>query len=134
MSGEMSAQVQKSDLSGNSPGALQVFDLRLRVMGRDEPALGPGKAALLEHIDASGSISKAAVAMGMSYSRAWRLVETMNSLFKAPLVETSAGGPKGGGARLTAEGREVLALYRSLEARLLCVAEPLAAEFWERLR
>ena len=115
----------------NSP---RVFDIRLRVIGPDEPALGPGKAALLEQIDASGSISKAALALEMSYSRAWRLVETMNSLFRAPLVATSAGGRRGGGARLTPEGREVLALYRSLEARLLSAAEPVAAEFSERLR
>jgi molybdate transport system regulatory protein len=115
----------------NSP---RIFDIRLRVISQDEPALGPGKADLLEQIDASGSISKAAGALEMSYSRAWRLVETMNSLFRAPLVATSAGGRRGGGARLTPEGREVLALYRSLEARLLSAAEPVAAEFSERLR
>lgn len=112
----------------------RVFDIRLRVMGGDEPAFGPGKAALLEHIDASGSISSAARSLGMSYSRAWRLVEVMNTLFRAPLVETSAGGRRGGGARLTREGREVLGLYRSLEMRLISAAESSAVEFNTRLR
>jgi len=128
------ADLRRSAESSDPANSPRVFDIRLRVIGQDEPALGPGKAALLEQIDASGSISKAALALGMSYSRAWRLVETMNSLFRAPLVATSAGGRRGGGAILTAEGRAVLALYRSLEARLLSAAQSVAAEFSERLR
>lgn len=111
-----------------------IFDIRLRVIGRSEPALGPGKALLLETIAAAGSISGAARAMGMSYSRAWQLVDTMNSHFRAPLVETSAGGRGGGGARLTDEGREILDLYRTLEGRLNDTASAAAREFARRLR
>ena len=81
--------------------------------------LGPGKADLLERIGETGSIAAAGRAMGMSYKRAWMLVETMNSIFAEPLVASSRGGSAGGGAELTEAGRRVLSLYRSLEKRTL---------------
>lgn len=77
---------------------------------------GPGKADLLEHIAATGSISAAGRAMGMSYKRAWMLVEALNAGFASPLVESARGGPGGGGAALTAMGEEVLQRYRNLTA------------------
>ena len=79
--------------------------------------LGPGKADLLELIGTTGSISAAGKAMGMSYKRAWMLVETLNGIFREPLVASSRGGPSGGGARLTETGEKVLEQYRKLEAR-----------------
>jgi len=54
--------------------------------------------------------------MKMSYKRAWMLVETMNAMFAAPLVDSTRGGPKGGGAVLTEAGQAVLGLYRGFEA------------------
>ena len=77
--------------------------------------LGPGKAELLEHIRDTGSISAAGRDMKMSYKRAWMLVEEMNAAFRAPLVDSTRGGPGGGGARVTEAGLVVLALYRSVE-------------------
>ena len=90
--------------------------LRLRIYFGDEAMFGPGKAELLERIRDSGSISAAGRQMDMSYKRAWGLVEEMNEAFIAPLVESTRGGPKGGGARLTDAGAEVLRRYRSVEA------------------
>jgi molybdate transport system regulatory protein len=87
--------------------------LHLRLYYGDIP-FGPGKAALLAEIDALGSISAAGRAMGMSYKRAWDLVEEMNALFDPPLVESSRGGAAKGGARVTEAGRKVLAEYRGL--------------------
>ena len=84
-----------------------------------ELMLGPGKATLLEAIASEGSISAAGRKMGMSYKRAWQLVEAMNAGFREPLVESARGGAKGGGAHLTPAGHEVLAAYRSLEATVL---------------
>jgi molybdate transport system regulatory protein len=81
------------------------------------PRFGPGKAALLEHIRDQGSITRAGKAMGMSYKRAWSLVEEMNTMFTAPLVESSRGGADGGGARLTETGTSVLLAYRSIEQK-----------------
>ncbi|SUZ33468.1 Molybdenum-pterin-binding protein MopA [Roseibaca ekhonensis] len=77
--------------------------------------LGPGKADLLERIGQTGSIAAAGRSMSMSYKRAWMLVETMNAAFREPLIESSRGGAKGGGARLTEAGAEVLSNYRKLE-------------------
>lgn len=81
-------------------------------------SFGPGKAELLAQIAAQGSIAAAGRAMGMSYKRAWDLVEEMNALFRAPLVVTERGGAGRGGARVTAEGQAILARYRHLVAVL----------------
>jgi len=88
---------------------------RLRFSRGDDIAVGPGKVDLLEAIEASGSISGAARSLGMSYRRAWLLVDTMNRCFRAPLVEAEAGGRRGGGARLTRLGAEVIERYRRIE-------------------
>ncbi len=105
-----------------------------RVMAKGERAFGPGKADLLERIAAEGSISKAAKSMEMSYSRAWQLVDAMNQSFRKPLVESTAGGRKGGGAVLTAMGRDVLALFRKMERQLAADAEAYLPEFEKRLK
>jgi molybdate transport system regulatory protein len=91
--------------------------LTLRVLGRRAAAMGPGKAELVERIDATGSISAAARAMGMSYRRAWQLVEALNADFREPVVETAIGGRRGGGARVTPFGRALAASYRSMETK-----------------
>lgn len=88
---------------------------RLRIQLGPAIAIGPGKAQLLEAIAVTGSISAAAREMGMSYRRAWMLVDTMNQCFKAPLVATATGGKRGGGARITPLGEEVLARYRRMQ-------------------
>ena len=77
--------------------------------------LGPGKADLLERIRDTGSISAAGRTMSMSYKRAWSLVEGMNKAFREPLVESTRGGARGGGARLTEAGAVVLENYRKLQ-------------------
>jgi len=98
--------------------------VRLRVVLERGIAIGPGKADLLEAIAATGSIAAAARGMGMSYKRAWLLVETMNALFRAPLVESVKGGRTGGGARLTPLGEQVLAAYRRMERAATKAAAP----------
>lgn len=92
--------------------------IKLRLEYDSPLVLGPGKAELLERIDSAGSISAAGRDMGMSYKRAWSLVEDMNRAFARPVVDSSRGGAGGGGAVLTETGREVLARFRRLE-RLL---------------
>ena len=89
---------------------------RLRVVLAPGAFLGPGTGELLEGIAASGSISAAGRAMGMSYKRAWQLVETLNGYFRAPLVQAATGGKAGGGAQLTALGKQVLAHYQAMTA------------------
>lgn len=89
--------------------------LTLRVVGAGAPAMGPGKAELIERIQQTGSISAAARAMGMSYRRAWQLVEALNAAYKEPVVVTAIGGQRGGGARVTAHGKRLAALFRAME-------------------
>jgi len=88
---------------------------RLRIILGAAIAMGPGKADLLEGISDTGSIAAAGRRMGMSYKRAWMLVETMNACFAKPLVEAAKGGKRGGGARLTPLGAEMLARYRRMQ-------------------
>lgn len=80
--------------------------------------LGPGKTDLLEAIDHTGSISAAARSMGMSYKRAWLLIDEMNRHLSEPVVSAAFGGSHGGGAHLTEFGREVLARYRHMQTSL----------------
>ena len=84
--------------------------------------LGAGKIALLESIDRTGSISAGGRAHGMSYRRAWLLIDELNQLFATPLVAAHHGGAKGGGAHLTEEGRRIVALYRDAEAKMRAAA------------
>ncbi|MHB8747357.1 MAG: winged helix-turn-helix domain-containing protein [Gammaproteobacteria bacterium] len=97
---------------------------RLRILLGAAIAVGPGKADLLEAIVRSGSISAAAREMGMSYRRAWTLVEVMNHSFHGPLVETLTGGLDGGGARVTKLGADVLARYRAMETKAAIAVAP----------
>ena len=78
--------------------------------------IGPGKAALLESIRSTGSISAAARAMGMDYKRAWLLIDSLNRAFTTPAVERATGGTGGGGAVLTPLGVDLITRYRKLEA------------------
>lgn len=106
---------------------------RLRIVLEKDIAIGPGKADVLEHVAATGSITAAGKAMGMSYRRTWLLVSSMNRCFREPLVETLKGGPQGGGARLTPLGVEVLARYRRMEALTATAIEPEMAALREVL-
>jgi molybdate transport system regulatory protein len=91
--------------------------LMLRVVAAGAPAMGPGKAELIERIAQTGSISAAARAMGMSYRRAWQLVEALNAAYKEPVVVTAIGGQRGGGARVTPHGKRLVALFRAMEEK-----------------
>jgi molybdate transport system regulatory protein len=92
--------------------------VRVRLLQGEEIALGPGKADLLDAIRHSGSISGAAKALGMSYRRAWLLVETMNHCFEPPLVSSAKGGKGGGGAEVTEEGLRLLAAFRRMQGEV----------------
>lgn len=107
-----------------------VARFRLRVRVGDVVAVGPGKIDLLEAIDATGSLTAAARAIGMSYRRAWLLLEELNRSLRTAAVATAAGGRNGGGSVLTPAGRELLELYRRIEA----TAQVAAAADIARLR
>lgn len=108
--------------------------LSVRVDFGGEARIGPGKIKLLETVALTGSISAAGRALGMSYRRAWLLLDALNRTFLEPVILTSAGGAHGGGAQVTPFGLDLVAAYRALEAD----AEDRAAErlgfLRERLR
>jgi molybdate transport system regulatory protein len=89
--------------------------VRIAIPLGDVYAMGPGKADLLEAIHQAGSISAAGRNLGMSYRRAWLLVDEMNRSFETHLVEARLGGSGGGGARVTELGHEVLKRYRAIQ-------------------
>ena len=95
----------------------QAAGARLRIVLSPGIAVGPGKADLLAAIAETGSISAAGRRLKMSYRRAWLLVEELNGSFQKPLVAADKGGAKGGGARLTETGNDVLRRFRSMEKR-----------------
>src|SRR5438046_8242171 len=97
--------------------ARAIVQFRVRISKGDDIAIGPGKVDLLEAIGETGSITSGAKRLGMSYRRAWLLIDTMNRCFKNPIVEAEAGGRSGGGTRLTATGRDVIKRYRTIERK-----------------
>ncbi len=98
-----------------SPPSLKI---KIQLYCGDEIAMGPGKADLLDAIREHGSISAAGRSLQMSYRRAWLLVDTMNRCWRAPLVETTPGSARGGGARVSPAGEAVLRHYRALQGRV----------------
>jgi molybdate transport system regulatory protein len=100
-----------------------VVRTRLRIVCGVEDAFGPGKAQLLHALAQSGSLTKAAKTMKMSYMKAWTLVKGMNKHFVEPLVVLSRGGSQGGGAQLTTTGQKVLQAYDQLRTNVDAAAE-----------
>lgn len=91
--------------------------LTLRVDLGPGKAIGPGKIRLLEAIRDRGSISRAGRSLGMSYRRAWTLIDSLNRTFRRQAVTARPGGERGGGARLTPFGLALIASYRAIEHR-----------------
>lgn len=110
--GKRAATKAKPAVSGESR-------VKLSLSLKGGAAFGPGKAALLETVAARGSISAAARDLGMSYRKAWNMIDNLNRAFRGPLIDTAFGGAGGGGAALTAAGRDVLAAYRAMEKALV---------------
>lgn len=97
-------------MPANAPAVLSI-----RMRFDDDARIGPGKIALLEGIARTGSIAAAGREMGMSYRRAWLLIDAVNAMFEEPAVATSTGGAHGGGSSLTPLGAALVDAYRRLE-------------------
>lgn len=85
-----------------------------RIESEDDRFLGPGRVELLEKIIETGSISQAAKLMGMSYKKAWDLINSINQHTQKPIVTTQAGGEKGGGTIVTEEGKQLILAFKKL--------------------
>ena len=97
----------------------QRLDIRLRIDFSPSGSIGPGKIVLLEQIARTGSLSQAARELGMSYRRAWQLLDDLNHSFSEPVATASVGGAGGGGVQLTKLGEELIAAYRDVERTAL---------------
>lgn len=89
----------------------------------DMKFFGPGRLELLEHIESTGSISKAAKLMNMSYKKAWLMVDEMNNHAQKPYVITQKGGQHGGGTLVTEAGKKLMQAYKILDTKLAAVVE-----------
>jgi molybdate transport system regulatory protein len=108
--------------------------LTVRIDFGSDRSLGPGKIRLLETIDKTGSISQAGRALGMSYRRAWLLIDDLNGSFRQPAVTTKPGGARGGGAALTRFGRDLIKRYRTIETQAAAVGRKQLRELEVSLR
>jgi molybdate transport system regulatory protein len=104
----------------DKPGPIHT---RIRIDFTAGPSIGPGKIALLERIEVCHSLSQAARELGLSYRRAWLLLDDLNRAFDAPVVVTATGGAHGGGARLTELGHALIERYRRAEAAAEAAAQ-----------
>ncbi len=109
----------------HAPPRAPELRFRIRISDGETIAVGPGKVALLEAIDKTGSLTAAAKSLDMSYRRAWVLLDEMNRSLREPAVQSAKGGAAGGGSVLTEAGRRVVALYRTVESKstVACRAE-----------
>lgn len=89
----------------------------LWIESEEQRFLGPGRVELLERIATTGSISQAAKQMGMSYKKAWEMINSLNAQVDNPLVITQTGGEKGGGATITDEAKRLVVYYHHLRER-----------------
>jgi molybdate transport system regulatory protein len=108
--------------------------LSIRIDVAPDIRIGPGKVQLLEMVPEHGSISAAGRALGMSYRRAWMLIEEMNTGFGQPVVDSQIGGKAGGGARLSALGADLVAHYRAIEQAAERAASPFLARIAPAVR
>jgi molybdate transport system regulatory protein len=97
--------------------------VRFRVDFAEHASVGPGKICLLEAIRDAGSLSTAARNIGMSYRRAWLLVESLSQSFREPVTVASTGGKDGGGMLVTEFGDALIKHYRELERDVARLAE-----------
>jgi molybdate transport system regulatory protein len=108
--------------------------IRISIVFESGARIGPGKAKLLESIRDTGSISAAARDMGMSYKRAWTLLDSMNQAFTEPVTTAAPGGAGGGGAVLTPFGLDVLERYRRIDKEAAAIAADDMAALKRRAR
>jgi molybdate transport system regulatory protein len=96
--------------------------IRFRIDFADNSWVGPGKIELLEAILRHGSLSQAARSLGMSYRRAWLLIESLNSYFQEPVTQATTGGRGGGGVTITRFGKSLIKSYHELSRDIAIAA------------
>ena len=102
------------------PGEAYSKNIRARfwITGNHSGYIGIGRIELLENIEQYGSISQAAKNMGMSYKKAWKLIEELNHMYDEPLIVKVKGGKAGGGSELTTKGKQLIKDFKKIETKL----------------
>lgn len=126
---------QKTQSKHKLPGDAYADHIRARfwLMGSGGTYVGIGRVTLMEKIARLGSINQAAKEMGMSYKKAWGLMEELNQMFDEPLVVKAHGGKSGGGTRLTEKGEQVLVEFRRVEQQLTAFLQSQSQQVAENL-
>jgi molybdate transport system regulatory protein len=119
VTGDRAAKMLWCPIQTQGAAIMDTPKLTLRVDLGSGRALGPGKVRLLEAIEKTGSISQAGRMLGMSYRRAWLLVDDMNNCFREAVIAAQPGGAHGGGATLTPFGQQLVERYRAIETDAL---------------
>ena len=117
-----------SEQPNKLPGEPYSQNIRARfwITGKNSGYIGIGRIELLEKIDQLGSMSQAAKSMGMSYKKAWKLIEELNGMYDEPLIVKAKGGKAGGGSVLTEKGKKLIHNYKKVEIELKHVLEKLS--------
>lgn len=112
------------------PGEPYSANIRARfwITGEHSGYVGIGRIELLEQIDKCGSMNQAAKSMGMSYKKAWKLIQELNAMYDEPLVEKEVGGKSGGGSIVTARGKKLIMDFKRIESELALFLDKLSAE------
>jgi molybdate transport system regulatory protein len=129
--GKRSTGAAKALSAAHPARAMPTARFRMRITSGETISVGPGKIALLEAIQKTRSITAAAKSIGMSYRRAWLLIDALNAALKNPAVRSAKGGEHGGGSELTTVGESLVTVYRRIEER---AAKACAAEIRTLLR
>jgi molybdate transport system regulatory protein len=109
--------MKKAAARAPTPAPTQDLRITLKLDAAGIGGLGPGKVRLLELIEEHGSISAAGRSIGMSYRRAWQIVDSLNRMCAEPVVVGQTGGANGGGAQLAPGGRELIRCYRRMQKK-----------------
>ncbi len=106
------------------------YTINLKLKKQDTTFFGPGPASLLDIVEEGASLHQAAARLGMSYSKAWRIVRTAERQLGFALLESTRGGANGGGSMLTERARLLLARYRQFEKEIYAQGDKLFAKYF----
>lgn len=87
---------------------------RIWIEGKEGVFLGEGRIQILKAIASEGSVSKAAKSLGMSYKKAWNLVDSINKNASTPVIKTNTGGSGGGGTEITEYGLKMILAFENI--------------------
>lgn len=108
------------------------YKIKVQLIGDKQAFFGPGVVELLEGIEETGSMQKAAEKMSLSYSKAWKMTKTAEQELGFALTCGSSGGTNGGGSLVTENGKDVMQRYSDFLSDLQAEADRLFAFYFQK--